>query len=331
MNRLMPKGLVKILLRVSKGQSMLILGEKYRFTKSELNKLEKKFQNIDFTIYKDKDVDSVTKDIESFLRKDRFSVIVINTKAKVDDKIVKYLTNLKYDNRFKDIKLIVIEYFLEKYLCKCYIPEDNTDSDYLDDIKGYGAFQYFQKKLIDFFGIFWLFIFSFFVMLKCKRKINEESPGYVYFEQKRVGRNNKEFNCIKFRSMHADTKFFNHYTQKDDPRIFSWGEHMRRIRYDELPQMLNILKGEMHLIGPRAEWNELVKEYEKKIPYYAKRHIVAPGITGWAQVMYPYGDSVEDARQKLMYDLYYIKYWNILLELKIVWKTALVVVNKKGV
>ena len=82
---------------------MLILGEKYRFTKSELNKLEKKFQNIDFTIYKDKDVDSVTKDIESFLRKDRFSVIVINTKAKVDDKIVKYLTNLKYDNRFKYI------------------------------------------------------------------------------------------------------------------------------------------------------------------------------------------------------------------------------------
>jgi len=310
---------------------MLILGEKYRFTKSEIERLKKKFQHINFIIYKDKDVYGVIRDIESFLSKDRFSVVVINTKAKVDNKIIKYLTDLKHADRLKDIKLIAIEYFLEEYLYKCYIPEDNTDSNYLDDIKGFSTFQYFQKRLIDFFGIFWLFIFSFFVILKCKRRINEESPGHVYFEQKRVGRNNKEFICIKFRSMHTNTRFFDYYTQKDDPRIFPWGEYMRIRRYDELPQMLNILKGEMHLIGPRAEWNELAKEYEKKIPYYTKRHIVAPGITGWAQVNYSYGNCVEDARQKLMYDLYYIKHWNILLELKIVWKTAMVVVNKKGV
>ena len=168
-------------------------------------------------------------------------------------------------------------------------------------------------------------------MQKCKKKINEESEGSIYFKQNRVGFNGEEFECIKFRSMHENCDFFNHYTQENDPRIFPWGEYMRKRRYDELPQMLNILRGEMHLIGPRTEWNELVKKYEKEIPYYHLRHIVAPGITGWAQVMYPYGTNVEDAKQKLMYDLYYIKHWNILLELKIVWMTAMVVFNKKGI
>ncbi len=86
----------------------------------------------------------------------------------------------------------------------------------------------------------------------------------------------------------------------------------------------------MHLIGPRAEWNILVENYEKALPYYHERHLIAPGITGWAQVNYPYGANLEDTKQKLMYDLYYIKHWSILLELKVIWKTILVVLNKKG-
>jgi lipopolysaccharide/colanic/teichoic acid biosynthesis glycosyltransferase len=131
--------------------------------------------------------------------------------------------------------------------------------------------------------------------------------------------------------MHDKTEFFNHYTQEEDPRIFPWGNTMRKMRIDELPQIINIIKREMHLIGPRAEWSELVKEYEKQIPFYNERHLVAPGVTGWAQVNYPYGTNTEDTRQKLMYDLYYIKYWSIWLELKIVWKTAMVVIGKNGV
>ena len=130
--------------------------------------------------------------------------------------------------------------------------------------------------------------------------------------------------------MHVKTDYFNHYTQKDDPRIFPWGKVMRRRRYDELPQIKNILKADMHLIGPRAEWDQLVENYEKEIPYYNQRHVVRPGITGWAQVMYRYGSDMDDTRQKLMYDLYYIKYWSIFLELQIVWKTALVVLHRKG-
>lgn len=225
-----------------------------------------------------------------------------------------------------------IEGFLEKYLNKCYIPEDHTDLHYLYDIKGFNKVQMIQKKVIDFFGVFWLFLFSYPVIKKCKRKISEESPGPVYFQQKRVGYNKKEFTCVKFRSMKVDAeKDGVQFASKDDDRIFPWGDHMRKRRYDELPQMINILKGEMHLIGPRPERQYWIEQFEEKIPYYSQRHIVAPGITGWAQVMYPYGENAEDARQKLMYDLYYIKYWNILLEFKIIWKTAMVVFHKKGI
>ena len=122
------------------------------------------------------------------------------------------------------------------------------------------------------------------------------------------------------------------FSSEDDPRIFPWGNKMRRLRIDEIPQVFNILKGEMSLIGPRPErkyWIE--KDFEKNIPYYSQRHIVKPGITGWSQVMYPYGNGIEDARQKLMYDLYYIKHWSIVLEMKVIWKTVMVVLNKQGV
>ena len=106
---------------------------------------------------------------------------------------------------------------------------------------------------------------------------------------------------------------------------------MRKTRIDEVPQILNVLKGEMHFIGPRPERKYWIEQFEKEIPYYNERHLIRPGITGWAQVMYPYGANAQDAKQKLMYDLYYIKYWNAWLELKVVGKTILIVLGKKGV
>jgi lipopolysaccharide/colanic/teichoic acid biosynthesis glycosyltransferase len=105
---------------------------------------------------------------------------------------------------------------------------------------------------------------------------------------------------------------------------------MRKMRIDEIPQFKNILRGEMSLVGPRPERKLWVDQFEKEIPYYNARHLVKPGITGWAQVMYPYGANVEDARQKLMYDLYYIKHWSLWLELKTIWKTVMVVLGKRG-
>jgi len=106
---------------------------------------------------------------------------------------------------------------------------------------------------------------------------------------------------------------------------------MRKMRIDELPQILNILKGDMHLIGPRAEWDILVEKYETIIPNYKQRHSVRPGITGLAQISYPYGRNIYDAKQKLKYDLIYIKNWSLWLELKVAVKTAGVVFGKKGV
>ena len=161
-------------------------------------------------------------------------------------------------------------------------------------------------------------------------RIKKESPGPIFFKQSRVGENGKSFMCYKFRSMHVNSAF-NPYTQDQDVRIFPYGSFMRKYRIDELPQILNILKQDMHLVGPRAEWDILVDQYELKINNYQKRHIIKPGITGLAQVCYPYGRNTRDAHNKLKYDLFYIRNWSFFLELKVILKTVMVVIGKKGV
>ncbi len=307
---------------------MIILGVKYKLQKFEKAKLGISKHDVHYIEDGLKNPEITIENIKSHISLLKHNTIILNMNIKVHPSIINFLTNLQFE---KNILFCTMEHFLEHRLHKCYIPKQNDNLDFLDNIKSYSKWQYFQKRCIDYFGVFWLLFFSWPVMLIAEIKINEQSPGKVLFRQPRVGKNNKNFECMKFRSMHENTEFFNHYTQQEDPRIFPWGNTMRKMRIDEIPQVFNILKGEMHLIGPRAEWNELVKEYEKQIPFYNERHLVAPGITGWAQVNYPYGANVEDTRQKLMYDLYYIKYWNIWLELKVVWKTAMVVIGKNGV
>ena len=158
-----------------------------------------------------------------------------------------------------------------------------------------------------------------------------ESRGPVFFRQTRVGRYGKPFTLYKFRSMRThDPKRFSKYSTKGDPRLTRFGALIRKLRIDEIPQFINVLKGEMNLIGPRAEWDELVKEYEKAIPFYQQRHIVRPGITGWAQVNYPYGENSEDALYKLQYDLYYIKYRSFILDFKIIIRTMAIMLGGKG-
>jgi lipopolysaccharide/colanic/teichoic acid biosynthesis glycosyltransferase len=309
---------------------MLILGEKYKFTSLEMQRLNKKFNTIKSVIYKDKESCDVIEEIGQVVKDDNLAVIVLNTKVKVDDEIIKYLTNLKF--KYQGIKIISIEHFLEEYLYKCYIPESNDDLHYLDDIKPFSTFQNIQKKIIDIISIIFLLPLLFILKFIVKKKIAEQSPGSLYFKQDRVGLNNKVFKCIKFRSMNEhDSNNDIRTATKEDDRIFPFGETMRKTRIDEIPQVLNILNNEIHLIGPRAEWIKLTQEYEKEIPYYNYRHIVKPGITGWAQVMFVEGRSKDDTRQKLMYDLYYIKYWSFWLDIKVIWKTVLVVLGKKGI
>ena len=120
------------------------------------------------------------------------------------------------------------------------------------------------------------------------------------------------------------------YTGEKDKRVTLLGRFLRPARMDEIPQLWNVLIGEMSLIGPRAEWVKLVKKYEEEIPFYPLRHEVAPGLTGWAQVNYPYGSNLEDTREKLRYDLFYIRNHSFLLDFQIILKTIYVVLAKAG-
>lgn len=308
---------------------MIVLGRKYRFTKFEKQRLKKAKHKITVIRYRNRDPKEVIEDIKSLINSKKITTIIINTKVKVDDETIKYLTNLQFE---KNINITTIEKFMEKHLQKCYIPENNKDLNYLSDIKPFSTFQYIQKRLVDYIGVFALLFLVWPVLIYARFKIKKDSPGTSMFKQLRVGYKNKEFKCIKFRSMRLDAEANGaQFASENDPRVYPWGEFMRKTRIDELPQLLNVLKGEMHFIGPRPERKYWIEQFEKEIPYYNERHLIRPGITGWAQVMYPYGANAQDAKQKLMYDLYYIKHWNIWLETKVVYKTILVVLGKKGV
>jgi len=159
--------------------------------------------------------------------------------------------------------------------------------------------------------------------------IKLEDGGPIFFRQTRIGRNRVPFPLFKLRTMRA-TADGDLYTQKNDRRITRVGGFLRNSRIDEIPQLLNVFRGEMSLIGPRAEWDRLVADYEAKIPCYHFRHLVKPGITGWAQINYPYGASLDDTLRKLEYDLYYIRHFSFVLDASIVLKTIHVMLFGKG-
>lgn len=158
------------------------------------------------------------------------------------------------------------------------------------------------------------------------------SPGPLFFVQERVGQGGKRFHIVKFRSMIVDAEKQTGavWAAENDPRITPLGRFLRKTRLDEVPQFWNVLKGEMSLIGPRPERPEFVAELDRRIPFYRTRHAIKPGITGWAQVKYRYGASVDDARVKLQYDLYYIKHRGPFLDLQILLITIQVVLGLRG-
>ena len=158
--------------------------------------------------------------------------------------------------------------------------------------------------------------------------IRDGSP--IIYSQKRVGINQKPFSMYKFRSMKSGSDQGDSYTREGDARVTPLGVFLRKTRLDELPQLWNVLKGDMSLIGPRAEWTKLVEEYEAQIPNYHFRHLVRPGITGWAQVNYPYGASLDDTLQKLSYDLFYIRNFSLRLDAEVLLKTLHVMTFGKG-
>jgi sugar transferase (PEP-CTERM system associated) len=162
--------------------------------------------------------------------------------------------------------------------------------------------------------------------------LESRGSGSVLYQQTRVKENGKLFQIYKFRSMVADAEQDGVacWASKNDFRITRVGSVLRKVRLDELPQLFNIIKGDMSFVGPRPERPEFVAQFARNIPYYAERHRVKPGLTGWAQIRYPYGDSDEDALEKLQYDLYYVKNYSIFLDLLVLLQTAEVVMLGKG-
>ena len=177
-----------------------------------------------------------------------------------------------------------------------------------------------------------LLVLTLPVILLTALAIKLESRGPAFYRQRRVGLFNQDFDIIKLRSMRTDAEVAGQavWAAQDDPRVTRIGRFIRKVRIDELPQAWSVLKGEMSFVGPRPERPQFVGQLEQQLPYYAERHMVKPGITGWAQINYPYGASIEDARHKLEYDLYYAKNYSPFLDLLILLQTLRVVLWPVG-
>lgn len=281
----------------------------------------KEYQYIDYK--KDRE-----PDLMKFISGNRISKVII-AQTEFSDSEIKKLFDLRVAG------LEVTNYYDYMQEVEGKIDVDSIDENWILNAYGfkllYSSFQIEMKRAIDIILAITISLMTFPIMIVAGIIVRLESSGDIIYSQARVGENNVEFMVHKFRSMRADAeKDGAKWASQNDPRVTKFGNFMRKTRIDELPQLWNVLKGEMSFIGPRPERMVFIKELEKVIPYYNLRHLVKPGLTGWAQVMYPYGASVEDARNKLEYDLYYVKNQNLHLDFVIFFRTLKTVIFGKG-
>jgi sugar transferase (PEP-CTERM system associated) len=195
-----------------------------------------------------------------------------------------------------------------------------------------GAMRTAVKRVFDIVSASVLLLLSAPVMALTAICIKLESPGPVFYRQERVGLNSRGFSIAKFRSMRTDAEKDGRpvWAAAKDNRVTRVGQMIRRLRIDELPQLFNVLRGDMSLVGPRPERPFFVDQLTHELPFYSLRHSVKPGVTGWAQVRYPYGATVEDSLEKLQFDLYYVKNHTLFLDLVVLVETVAVVLTGKG-
>lgn len=211
---------------------------------------------------------------------------------------------------------------------------DSVNPSWLIFSDGFSSGRLFSsaaKRMFDIVASSILLILSLPIIVLFAILVKLDSKGPAFFRQPRIGLFGQTFDVIKLRSMRTDAeKDGVKWAEKNDPRITRLGSFIRKVRIDELPQTWSVLKGEMSFVGPRPEVPKFVTDLEEQLPYYAERHMVKPGITGWAQINYPYGASIEDARHKLEYDLYYAKNYTPFLDLLILLQTLRVVLWPEG-
>lgn len=287
-----------------------IIGNLYKFSDDEIKILTNK----QFLVYFYDNLNQYLEKIDS--KSDTYNLAVINMPT----------TGFQKNKSLSTVNTISLAQFMENYLRKIYI----DDKDAYFNINKYDKTDFVLKRLIDYLAVLALTPLLIFVSLYMViMKLIKGYDGSFIFIQKRHGINQKVFSLFKLRTMYIDSDSQGN-TVKDDKRIYSFAKFIRKYRLDELPQIINIFFGDMHLVGPRAEWIKLSDMYADNIDNYELRNIIRPGITGWAQVLYQYGFDVDDSKQKLMYELYYIKNWTIWLELEICIKTITVILDKKG-
>lgn len=217
-----------------------------------------------------------------------------------------------------------------------YVDIDSTKADWIifaEGFKGGSILERGAKRAMDIVISVVFLLLAFPVTVISALLIKLTSKGPVFYRQERVGLNGKHFDVLKLRSMTVDAEQSGvpEFAKEKDPRVTAVGGFLRRTRIDEIPQTLNVLMGDMSFVGPRPERPYFVDQLKEKVPFYAERHCLKPGITGWAQIRYPYGASFEDSRRKLEYDLYYIKNYSLFLDLLIILQTLRVVLFPHGV
>ena len=285
-----------------------------------------------FAEIKLKVLDSTDK-IPALIEDNKVDQIVLATPQEKNPQLTKNIINA----RLKGIEVIDMPDMYQ--LLKERIPIKYIQDDWLLKEKGFDLsskiFMIKVKRLIDITisSLILLVSLPLWPIIALFIKINSKGP--VFYSQERIGKNESVFSLYKFRSMiDKAEKDGAAWADENDKRIIFVGKILRKLHLDELPQLLNVIKGDMSLLGPRPERPEFVEDFRNRIPYYSLRHFIKPGLTGWAQVNYPYASSLEDSGEKLEYDLYYISHMNLLLDLKILLKTAKTIVfrreSKKG-
>jgi sugar transferase (PEP-CTERM system associated) len=252
----------------------------------------------------------------------------------IDDRRNRYIMDDLLDCKLSGINIIEIQTFFERETGKVLIEHLNPSWLVFSDGFYQGVIQQYAKRAFDIFAssilLFLTTPFILFAIMAIYIESGFRAP--VFYRQVRVGEDGKPFTLLKFRSMRVDAekKGSAQWATKNDSRVTKVGKIIRKTRIDELPQIYNVLKGDMSFVGPRPERPNFVVDLAEKIPYYAERHRVKPGITGWAQLLYPYGSSEKDAREKLQYDIYYLKNQGLFLDTLILIKTVEVVLFGKG-
>jgi sugar transferase (PEP-CTERM system associated) len=234
--------------------------------------------------------------------------------------------------RTRGVRVLDLAAFFER--TRSEVPIDSLKASWLVYGQGFvqGRWRRAVKRVFDIVGSGLLLAVSLPVLLVAMILVTLDSPGPVLYRQERVGRRGRTFMCLKLRSMRTDAESdgIERWASTDDPRVTRVGRFIRKTRIDELPQLISVLRGEMSLVGPRPERPSFVRDLNEQIPFYDVRHSIKPGLTGWAQVRYCYGASVEDARRKHQFDLYYVKNNSLFLDLLILIETVSVVLLREG-